>query len=150
MTTYIDSSALVAVYVPERFSKTARRALQSAPQIPFTQIHELELLNAFGLMVGRGAISREESQAIGAQFHEDVDTERLLRVSLDLERVFVNACELSKDYAAKTLARSVDLLHVAAAHLTGCTNFVSGDDRQLSVAKATGLAVVDIKRRAAR
>jgi predicted nucleic acid-binding protein len=150
VTTYIDSSALVAVYVPERFSKTTRRALQSAPQIPFTQIHELELLSAFELMVGRGAISREESQAIGAQFHEDVDTERLLRVSLDLERVFVNACELSQDYAAKTLARSLDLLHVAAAHLTGCTTFVSGDDRQLTVARATGLAVVDIKRRAAR
>ena len=51
---------------------------------------------------------------------------------------------------AKTLAGSLDLLHVAAAHLTGCTTFVSGDERQLTVAKATGLAVVDIKRRAAR
>lgn len=101
-------------------------------------------------MVGRGAISREESQAVGAQFHEDVDTERLLRVSLGLERVFVSACELSQDYAAKTLARSLDLLHVAAAHITGFTTFVSGDDCQLTVAKATGLAVVDIKRRAAR
>ena len=51
-----------------------------------------------------------------------------------------------KALTAKTLARSLDLLHVAAAHVTSCTRFVSGDDRQLAVAKASGLEVVDINR----
>ena len=58
MTTYIDSSVLVAVYVPERFSTAARRAVRGAPQVPFTQLHELEISNAFELLVGRGLISR--------------------------------------------------------------------------------------------
>lgn len=147
MTTYIDSSALVAIYVPERFSKAARRALQAAAQVPFTQIHELEVLNAFELLLGRGGISRGECQAIRAQLQEDVEADRLLRVSLELEHVFANACDLSRDYAAKSLACSLDLLHVAAAHLTKCAKFVSADDRQLTVAKATGLAGMDIKRR---
>jgi hypothetical protein len=31
-----------------------------------------------------------------------------------------------------------------------CTTFVSADDRQLAVAKARGLSVVDIKRRVRR
>jgi hypothetical protein len=31
-----------------------------------------------------------------------------------------------------------------------CTTFISSDDRQLAVAKATGLAVIDIKRRVQR
>ena len=30
MTTYVDSSVLVAVYVPERFSKAARRVVRAA------------------------------------------------------------------------------------------------------------------------
>ena len=51
MTTYIDSSALVAVYVTERFSKPARRALRAVPQVPYTQLHELEVPNAFELLV---------------------------------------------------------------------------------------------------
>lgn len=33
MTTYVDSSVLVAVYVPERFSKAAREAVRAALQI---------------------------------------------------------------------------------------------------------------------
>ncbi len=53
MTTYIDSSVLVAVYVPERFSKAARKAVRDVPQVPFTQLHELEVPNAFELLVGR-------------------------------------------------------------------------------------------------
>jgi hypothetical protein len=32
----------------------------------------------------------------------------------------------------------------------GCTAFVSADDRQLAVAKATGLKTADIKRRTRR
>lgn len=64
--------------------------------------------------------------------------------------VFTRAHELSKLHASKFLARSLDLLHVAAAHVASCTTFVSADDRQLAVAKASGLKIKDIKRRARR
>lgn len=148
MTTYVDSSALVAVYVPERFSKAARRALRAVPQVPFTQLHELEVTNAFELLMGRGLISGEEHRDIHSQLREDIDSQRLARVSVDLEQVFRNAGEFSRAYSAKSLTRSLDLLHVAAAHVGVCTVFVSADDRQLAVAKATGLKIVDIKRRA--
>ena len=136
MTTYVDSSALVAVYVPERFSR-ARQALRAAPQVPFTQLHELEVSNAFELLVGRGLISREECRAVRAQLQQDIDSQRLLRVSLDLDAVFTSARELSRAYTAKSLARSLDVLHVAAAHVAVCTTFVAADNRQLTVAKAT-------------
>lgn len=150
MTTYVDSSVLVAVYVPERFSKAARQALRGAPQVPFTQLHELEIPNAFELLVGRGLISREECRAIQAQLYEDIETQRLTRLSLDLDTVFTNAAELSRAYTAKLLTRSLDLLHVAAAQVAMCTAFVSADDRQLAVARALGLAALDIKRRVRR
>lgn len=146
MTTYVDSSALVAVYVPERFSKAARRALRAALQVPFTQLHELEVPNAFALLLGRGLISADEYNAIQTQMREDVDAQRLVPLSLDLDRVFTLASELSLTYTAKLLTRSLDLLHVAAAQAATCRSFVSADDRQLAVAKATGLKVVDIKR----
>ena len=80
MTTYVDSSALVAVYIPERFSKAAREAVRGVPQVPFTQIHELEVSNAFELLVGRSLITREECRGIQAQLQEDVEGQRLARV----------------------------------------------------------------------
>jgi predicted nucleic acid-binding protein len=147
VTTYIDSSALVAVYVPERFSKAARRAVRSVPQVPFTQLQELEVRNAFEVLTGRGLISREERQGIQAQLQEDIEHQRLAQVLMDLDRVFRDAGELSRVHSAKFLTRALDLLHVAAAHVAMCTTFVSADDRQLAVAKATGLKIVDIKRR---
>lgn len=147
MTTYLDSSALVAVYVEEQFSKVARRAVRATPQIPFTQLHQLEVLNAFELLVGRSSMTREQCRTLQRQLHEDIEQQRLVQVALDLEQVFSNACELSRSYTAKSLTRSLDLLHVSASHLAMCTTFVSADDRQLAVAKATGLKIVDIKRR---
>ena len=137
MTTYVDSSALVAVYVPERFSKAARRAVRSLPQVPFTQLHELEVRNAFELLTGRGLISEEERRGIHAQLQEDVEHQRLAQVVMDLDRVFRDAGELSRAHSAKFLTRTLDLLHVAAAHAVMCTTFVSADDRQLAVARAT-------------
>jgi hypothetical protein len=56
VTTYVDSSALVAIYVPERFSNAARQTVRTVPQLPFTQLHELEVPNALELLVGRGSI----------------------------------------------------------------------------------------------
>ena len=150
MTTYVDSSALVAVYVSERFSKPARRALRAVPQVPYTQLHDLEVPNAFELLVGRAVMTRAECRTIRVQLHDDVENQRLVRLSLDLDRVFADACELSRSYTSKWLSRSLDLLHVAAARVATCTTFVSADDRQLAVAKATGLAVIDIKRRIQR
>ena len=150
MKTYVDSSALVALYVPERFSTAARRAVRAVPQVPFTRFHELEVSNAFELLVGRGLISRAECRAVLAHLREDIEGQRLMPLSLDLERVFTDAGELSRATTAKFLARSLDLLHVAAAHAAMCTTFVSSDDRQLAVARATGLGVVDVKRRARR
>ena len=101
VTTYVDSSVLVAIYVPERFSNAARQTVRAVPQVPFTQLHELEVPNAFELLVGRGLISREECRAIQAQLQEDLESQRLARVSLDLDRVFTSASDLSRTYTAK-------------------------------------------------
>jgi predicted nucleic acid-binding protein len=150
MTTYIDSSVLVAVYVPEHFSRTARASVRTAGQVPFTALHRLEVPNAFELLVGRGAITRDERRAIEHQLQEDLEAQRLASVSIEHDRVFAEAIELSRTYAAKFFSRSLDLLHVAAAHVLECTTFVSADDRQLAVAKATGLKTTDIKRRIPR
>ena len=81
------------------------------------------------------------------QLRDDLQNQRLMRTSLDLDEVFTQAAsELSRLYTAKHLARILDLLHVAAAHIATCKTFVSADDCQLAVAKASGLKVIDIRR----
>ncbi len=82
--TYIDSSALVAVYVPERFSQVARQAVRAAGSVPLTALHELEVTNAFELLVGRGSITRLECRAMLAYLQEDVESRRLTPTLLDM------------------------------------------------------------------
>ena len=84
MRTYLDSSALVPVYVNERFSRAARSVVRTAGQIPFTAIHQLEIPNAFELLVGRKLITRDECLALQAQLQDDLDNQRLMPVSLEL------------------------------------------------------------------
>jgi predicted nucleic acid-binding protein len=67
-------------------------------------------------------------------------------VPLDWPEVFADANALSVAYSAKLLTRSLDLLHVAAARAIKGRTFVSADDRQLALARAAKLKVVDIKR----
>jgi predicted nucleic acid-binding protein len=138
------------LYVNERFSEPAESVLRHAGQIPFTVLHQLEVPNAFERLVGRDLMTREESESVQRQLRDDLSSQRLIRISIDLDDVFTQATELSRRYAARHLARSLDLLHVAAAHAANCTRFVSADDRQLAVAKTTGLEIVDIKRSARR
>ena len=145
MKTYIDSSALVPIYVPEAFSDAARAAVRAAGQVPFTSIHRLEVSNAFALLVGRKLLTREEHRAILAQLADDLDDQRLVPLSIDLEPAFAEAAALSDMHTSQFLTRSLDLLHVAAAHMIECTTFASADDRQLKLAKATGLKPLDIK-----
>lgn len=146
MTTYIDSSALVPVYVPEPFSEAARSVIRTAGQVPFTALHGLEVPNAFELLAGRKLMTKNECRSVHVQLREDIENHRLLAVSLDFELVFAEAAELSRLHTANLLTRSLDLLHVAAAHAAGCNRFASADDRQLKLAKASGLTPVDITR----
>jgi len=146
VTTYVDSSALVPIYVPERFSTAAREAVRGAGQVPFTAIHDLEVPNALELLVGRELMTRDECRSVLRQLRDDLESRRLVNVALDFDQVFAQASEFSRLHTAKHRARSLDLLHIAAAHAALCTTFASADDRQLAVAKATGLRTIDIKR----
>jgi predicted nucleic acid-binding protein len=60
VTTYVDSSALVPLYVPERFSEVARSVVRNAGQVPFTAIHQLEVPNAFELLNGTALVPGDQ------------------------------------------------------------------------------------------
>ncbi|MGH7802917.1 MAG: type II toxin-antitoxin system VapC family toxin, partial [Candidatus Binatia bacterium] len=142
MKSYLDSSVLVALYVPEEFSGRVRSEVRVAGQIPFTPLHELEVRNALRVAHGRRRLEADELARCLEHLADDLEGARLAQTQVDLFRVFDRAQELSQMHAVKILARSLDLLHVAAALELRCKRFVSGDDRQLMLAKAAALEPV--------
>jgi predicted nucleic acid-binding protein len=153
VTTYADSSVLVASYANEPHSPRARRALMSVPQVPYTPLHHLEVCNALRVLVGRRRLTLEESSKMLVHLEDDVAAGRLLQVPVDLYAVLSAADALSARHAARILSRSLDTLHVAAALELGCSRFVTFDTRQARLAAACGLKVADLirtRRRARR
>lgn len=142
---YFDSSALVTVYVTGPFSTRARAEVQKAGNLAFTALHDLEVRNALRALHGRKSLTLAQRQGFEALLNEDLIVGRLTAITLDLAAVFSRAAQLSSAHTSRLLCRSLDILHVAAALELGATQLVSGDERQLALASATGLSAVDIR-----
>jgi len=149
VTTYFDSSAIVASYVPEPGSRKARKALLAVVSAPFTPLLDLEVRTALRRMAGSGRLTSSESASVLSLVDDDVAAGRLWKAPLDLHATVARAESLSARHAQRFLSRSLDMLHVAAALELGCTRFVTLDSRQARLAAAAGLASDDLAPRKA-
>jgi uncharacterized protein len=140
--TYFDPSVLVKAYVAEAGTPEALALIrQVKPPIPLTHLHSIEIRNALRLKCGRGEITETELRAALRLFEDDVIAGRLEMAIYELVGLFQRAESLSSKHATFTLARTLDILHVAAALEIGCKEFVSFDERQRSLAVREKLKV---------
>jgi predicted nucleic acid-binding protein len=147
---YFDTSALVPLYLPEIRSDRAREEARRARQIPYTPLHALEVTSAIHLNYGRRLITAAELRAVSLQIEDDLSAHRLRPTPLDLADVFASATAVARQHAGTLLCRSLDVLHVATALHLRCAEFVSAAERQLQLARAVGLDVVDLGKRRSR
>jgi hypothetical protein len=84
-------------------------------------------------------------RALVMQLEEDPHAQRLVTVAVDLVEVYRRAHGLAQAHTVRVLCRSLDILHVAATLELGSTRLVSGDGRQLALARAVGLQPVDVR-----
>ncbi len=143
MDTYFDTAILVKSFVRESDSPTAIKMLaEVGDPILFTHVHEVEVPNAIRLKRFRGEITQaQEASAIRA-LRNDIIAGRLIRPQYDLAEVFYRAERLSAKFSGELGARSLDLVHVAAALEIGCKTFASFDARQRQCVKRAGLRLV--------
>ena len=143
MTTYFDTSIVIKGYIREANSPAAVEILQANKRpIPFSHILEIELRTGIRLKHGRGEITAAEMKASLKAVESDLASGVLARPDYDLEAVYTRAETLSAKHAAATLARSADILHIAAALEAGCTVFASFDDRQRKIAILADLKAI--------
>ena len=142
--TYVDPSALRSLYVHDDRSARFcawRRRIHGA--LPVTRFGTAELVNSIHLAVHRGFISLDSAKAAVADFYADVEQGRLVLVDVLWRRALDLTAELSADHTATLGTRALDVFHVATAlTLDRITHFASYDDRQVALARATGLKVL--------
>ena len=140
MAAYIDSGVLLKLYVREPNSAAAANAVSAYRSITMNAFQELEIRNTLRALEGRSLITSAQRAASEHELERDLALGRLRRNVPDWSRVFATAVRLSTDHTAATLARSLDILHVAIAIVDGAESFITGDRRQLAVAKRGGLS----------
>ena len=142
MNRYADSSFLVSCYVTDANTSQAKAwLLRTGGPLVFTALHALEVGNAFKLGVFRGLFAAANAAAARANLETDLRSGRLVKKPANWPVVLRIAARFSERYSATVGARSLDILHVAAAKALRAVEFVSFDGRQRTLAAAVGLKV---------
>lgn len=134
--------------MPEPDSPAALRLrARFVPPAVLTHLHRVELATAWHLKVFRRELDLATVGHALVDLESDIEAGVWGAPEYDLADVHSRAEILARKHAATLGARTLDILHVAAAVLVGARNFVTGDRRQASLAAAAGLEVTQYRPR---
>jgi hypothetical protein len=139
---YADTGFLLSLYLPETTTPAAVAALRRVA-LPVSLVHLglLELRNALQLAVFRRTIREAERAAVWDRVTRDHDAGVLALSPVPTATLFEHAARLVDRHTAVTGARTLDIVHVAAALVLGASAMLTFDRRQRAVARAAGLTV---------
>lgn len=141
--TYVDPSALRALYVSDQRSQAvARWRMRAGGALPITRFGHAELINAIALGQFRGDYDEAKCAGALADIEDDLREGRLRMADLPWRAAMDRAVKLSRAFVPKLGARALDVLHVASALELGARWFVTYDGRQAKLAEACGLKVL--------
>jgi predicted nucleic acid-binding protein len=141
--TYADTSLLFSLYSTDANSpKTDAWRKANPDPLPFTAFHRLELRNALNLAVFQKRMTPVEVQSAWQEVENDIAAGLLVLRGGLWHRVLVDAESVAATHTSTIGSRTLDVLHVAAAKLTGATEFCTFDTRQAALAKRVGLSAV--------
>jgi predicted nucleic acid-binding protein len=145
VTLYLDSSALVKLYVFEEHSANVT-ALAQRGDVTFAlnELHDLEVRNAVRLAAFRGVIGNEGQMRALTAFDADLATDLYRPHRIDFGKLAKVAERLSAAATVQIGARALDILHVAAAQLAACSAFATFDHRQRELARITGVSILEL------
>lgn len=136
---YLDTSALLKLYVMEDGSKEVQALLESQPApLPISEILEMELCNALKLKVFWGDLTAEQSDEQIQYFRNR--KKRGLYYYPEVNRSTLMAeFKVLSERTPHLGCRTMDILHVAYANIYGANQFITFDAKQRKLAEEAGL-----------
>lgn len=144
MSAYVDTSYLVALYLPNDQTAAALRHRGNEAEAPivFTQLHRLELRTVVRQCVYSGLISEADCPRILRHIDDDLEDGTLAHEPLNWVETLRRAEAIAARRAMIMACRSLDLWHVAVACQMDVDQFITFDRDQCALAKAEGLRAV--------
>lgn len=115
---YLDTSVLVACYLPESMSSKVQKRCAGTDATAISGLSEVEFHSAVARRVRMGDLSRDDALKVLSQFKVHID-DRLYRMAPVEQRDYM----LARDWLATfhTPLRTLDALHLAVAFSNGFT-----------------------------
>ena len=141
--TYADSGFVVSLYLTtEGTSMQARKeAKRASKPILLSPLSLLEIRNALNFGINRGEITRGQRDAVLSEIEAQIEKGFFRMVEASQSSIYAKAQELSNTHTPTTATRSLDLMHLAAALLSGTRAFLTFDKRRAKAVNAEGLVV---------
>jgi predicted nucleic acid-binding protein len=141
--TYADSGFVVSLYLTtEGTSAKARKEVKRASKpILLSLLSLLEIRNALNFGINRGEMTSDQRDAVLSEIDAQIEKGFFRMVDASQSLIHAKAQELSDRHTPTTATRSLDLIHLTAAMLSGAHTFLTFDKRQAKAASAEGLLV---------
>jgi predicted nucleic acid-binding protein len=141
---YLDTSALLKLYIHENGSRAVQSRVEAQDQpLPIWEIQEAELVNALRLKVFWNEVTPTDAETQIGLFHNR--RKRGLYVFPEIDRGSLLKCFLRLSAETPRLGcRTMDIFHVACALEIAATEFLSFDQRQIALAAHAGLNVATL------
>jgi predicted nucleic acid-binding protein len=133
---YLDTSVLVAYYVPEALSQAAEDLLLDEPGPTLSELTEVEFLSALARKVRQQELTRQAATRVRGLFVTHLEAGYFRRLTLNRHHY-----SLARDWIGlfETPLRTLDALHLAAAGLAEL-ELVTADHGLAQSAEALGLS----------
>ena len=141
MTSFVDTSFLFSLYVPDVNSAVAAAKMQRANfPLHLTDLGEVEMANAIALRLFRKELQPSEAKNVLSLFRKDVE-EGVARIVPLSALAYQLAGQIAELHTPRLGTRTLDVLHVAAALALKADAFYTFDRKQAQLASAVGLRV---------
>ena len=145
MSAYADTSFLLSYFGQDAKTLAAHGYAASwtqPPRLAWTLFGKLEFNNAARALVFAGKLNQRHLHAMNLRVREDLRGGILAERALPAYRHYEMSEVISSDHTVRLGARTLDLLHVAAARVLGARDFLTFDVRQRQLATLCGLQVL--------
>lgn len=139
MRVYLDTSALVKRYLPERNSEAFDAYLAELGPVHISRLTMVELRSTFARKRRQARLNPEQEMAAMNEVRTDIQN-GLLSVAPSTDADFIEAFRLMDELAALPL-RTIDALHLATASGLGSDVIATADDVMRRAAQQLQLEV---------
>ena len=141
MTSFVDTSFLFSLYVPDVNSAVAAAKMRRANfPLHLTDLGEVEMANAIALRLFRKELRPSEAKNVLSLFRKDVQ-EGVAQIVPLSALAYQLAGQIAELHTPRLGTRTLDVLHVAAALALKADAFYTFDRKQAQLASAVGLRV---------